>query len=485
MKKSRHIYLHHETNAGKIAALETLYVEYVAYVRICVQTMIESHRLILKRSEKQSFFPKAENLTSQIQKNARDHAIQIVSTWAKATYERVLKKHLNRLHRFEEITAEERHTLCTVGKHLISEPWKNITQEAIDAYWVLLLDPEISGNPPRVSDRIPMRMSESTCTLTDPKGAVHAPMWIKISTLQWRKVVWLPLSGNPYVGSANAVSKGIHARKDKRGRWRFEMVEKKEWAVPEIQPDAPRIGVDVGLNVIAATSDGRTFGADLKPKFDRLYEHVRNIRANRQRQGLKENSPRLDRLESKLTGMVKTITGEVANKLVRDAPEGTVFVIENLDLRGCRGQKRFAYRALAHSLEKKAPVIRVNPAYTSQTCPSCGYVSRANRRGIDFVCCSCGRRSHADVVGGINLLRRSQDEQVGLGDHHRDVRELLRARFRDSRKGIRTSAAGLAKQPAPAPSGRRITTGVSPPEERSAQPRIRNSSLPKFLSTVV
>jgi len=316
----------------------------------------------------------------------------------------------------------------------------------------LYLHPET--NP----ERLPMRMSENTCTLADADEAVHASVWIKISTLVSRKVIWLPLAGNPYVKSASDVSKGVHARKDKRERWRFEVVERAEWAVPEPKEGAPRIGVDVGLNVVAATSDGRTFGAGLKPKFDRLYERVRNLRANRQRQGFKENSKRLDRLESKLTGMVKTITGEVANKLVHDAPDGTVFVIEDLDLRGCRGQKRFAYRALAHSLETKAPTIKVNPAYTSQWCPSCGYVSRANRRGTEFVCRSCGRRSHADVVGGINLLRRSQDEQIGLADHHRDVREWLRGRYLVRR--ARDSSAEL--KPAPVPSGQRLTTGVSP-----------------------
>jgi hypothetical protein len=463
VKKSRHFYLQLETNPGKVAALEALHAEYVKYVRICVQHMFDKHRLNLNRSEKQSFFPKAEKLTSQIQKNARDHAIQIVSTWSKSTYERALKKHITRIHRFGEISAEDRYALCTVGKYLISEPWKHITQEAIDAYWTLLLDPEISGNPPRVSERIPMRMSENTCTLTDanPEGTVIAPMWIKISTLISRRGIWLPLNGNPYIKSALEVSKGIHARKDRRGRWRFEVVERKKWVVPKASEEAPRIGVDVGLNVVAATSNGQVFGAGLKSKFDRIYKRIKNLRANRQRQGLKENSPRLDCLESKLTGMVKTITGEVANKLIKSAPEGTAFVIEDLDLRGCRGQKRFAYRALAHNLETKAPVIKVNPAYTSQTCPSCGYVSRRNRSGTDFVCRSCGRRSHADVVGGINLLRRSQDEQVGLGDHHRDVRELLRRRFRNSRMGSRTSPAELRSN-APVLSGRRLTTEASP-----------------------
>jgi len=72
--------LHPECNPGKLASLEALHVEYVSYVRICVQTMLEARRLTLPRSKKQEFFPRAEKLTSQIEKNARDHAIQIVST---------------------------------------------------------------------------------------------------------------------------------------------------------------------------------------------------------------------------------------------------------------------------------------------------------------------------------------------------------------------------------------------------------------------
>jgi len=71
---------------------------------------------------------------------------------------------------------------------------------------------------------------------------------------------------------------------------------------------------------------------------------------------------------------------------------------------------------------------------------------------------------HADVVGGINLLRRSQDEQVGLDDHPKVVRELLRARYLSRRNPGKDSSAGLCrKAPAPVPSGRRLTTGASPP----------------------
>jgi hypothetical protein len=37
------------------------------------------------------------------------------------------------------------------------------------------------------------------------------------------------------------------------------------------------------------------------------------------------------------------------------------------------------------------------------------------------------------VIGGINLLRRSEDKQIGLYDHPSDVKTFLRARYRRRR----------------------------------------------------
>jgi putative transposase len=221
----------------------------------------------------------------------------------------------------------------------------------------------------------------------------------------------------------------------------------------------PRIGVDVGLNVVAATSDGRLLGTELKPKFARLYTQVKAVRSNRQRQGLSENSPRLNRLESRLSGLVRTLTGRAANKLVEAYP-AHAFVVEDLDLRGCRGPKRMAYRALHHSLELKAPCIVVNPAYTSQTCPSCGFVSRANRHGINFACKFCGRKSHADVVGAQNLLRRSEDKEMARADHPSEVKPILNARHSAWRSRHALLCASGRCSRAPIPIGPRLTTRV-------------------------
>ena len=463
MKKSRSFYLRPECNQSKIDALEALYAEYIDYVGTCVQHMLDARTLSLPRSAKQSFFPSSDTLSSQIIKNARDHAISIVSTWTKSVYARKLKHHIKVAYRNREIDDNIKKQLYTVGKHLITEPWKFVTQEAIDLYWSWLQDPKITGNPPTVSNRIGMRLSEMTSKLQDPKNAILADLWLNLSTLVRRKVVWLPLMGNPYVKRASEVSKGICARKDRRGRWRFEAVDLREWVIPEAAPDAPRVGVDVGLNVIAATSEGHIFGADMKPKFDKLYAKIRQVRANRQRQGFRENSPRLDRLEDRLSGMVKSFTSRVSNDLVKCYP-GAIFVLEDLDLRGCRGSKRFCYHALAHFLETKVPTEVVNPAYSSQTCPSCGHVSRQNRRGIDFVCRQCGRRSHADVVGGVNLLGRSESKQVApnlsikLEHHPSEAKEVLVKLYWKRRNPSKDCPQDFLARYAPSPYGRRLTT---------------------------
>jgi putative transposase len=455
LQKSRILMLAADCNPGKVSSLETLLVEYVAYVRFCVERMLEHRMVDLPRSQKQAFFARAERLSSQIEKNARDHAIGIVSGWFRSAYTHRLRSHISRLLRAGEIDAIGAEVLHAVGRGLRSRPDLPLEPCAVERYWDLLLS---VVSAPEITERIGMRMSEMTCRLEAPTVTTHTDLWLRISTLERRRSVWLPLVGSAYVSCPEDVRKGFLARKTRKGRWRFEVLDVREWEVPEPAPDVPKVGVDVGLNVVAATSDGRLYGTELKPEFDRQYQQVRSVRANRQRQGLTEDSPRLARLEERLTGLVKTVTGTVANRIVADHP-GSILVIEDLDLSGCRGQKRFAYRALHHALQTKVPVEVVNPAYTSQTCPSCGHVSRKNRRNTQFTCVSCGRRAHADVVGAKNLLGRSEDNEVGRDDPPPVVGALLRGRSRQRR-----ASPSAALFPAPVPSGRRLTTaGPGPP----------------------
>jgi putative transposase len=323
-----------------------------------------------------------------------------------------------------------------------------LTPEMFDLYWSWVWDPMVSGNQPEVKKDLPMWMTEMTCKVQQADSAGLSGWWFKFSCLLKGHRVWIPLAFNPKMKGDLAKTVLVKKRK---GRWTFQFTDK----TPDEIFDGTqgKIGLDVGLNVLAATSDGRLYGQSIKPRFDALYEKVRDLRSNRQHQGFKENSPRLDRLEERLTGLIKTAVGTVSNQLVKDYP-GFTFVIEDLDLRGTRGQKRFAYRALHHSLGTKAVVEVVNPAYSSQMCPSCGYIDRKNRHGTGFECHSCGRKGHADVVGAMNLLGRSEDKGIRCNDHPSVVKALLRKRYRMLRKRTSFSTRNSLVVPSPLPRGR-------------------------------
>jgi transposase len=348
VKRSRILYFHPETNEGKILALEALSVEYRRYLQTCLDHLISQRRMKVPNGEILRFFPAEKTLNTNLVAACQRHAVEIISGWTASLYTRKIKPHIKSLFKAWTITEAQHFQLFTIGKYSIDRPTDTISQEALDLYWTMLLDPQVSGKTPSVSSRIGMRMSIHTSTVRVVERKLTS-WWLGVSTLTKYRTIKIPLKSNPHVKSPDEIVHGCMVRKDRRGRWRVEVLEKKPVEEPKLDLTLPRIGVDVGLNVMAATSDGRLLGADVKPKFDKLYARVRDLRANRQRQGFKENSPRLDRLEDKLTGMIKTCAGGAANKLVTAYPSH-VFVIEDLDLRGCRGQKRFAYRALHHSL---------------------------------------------------------------------------------------------------------------------------------------
>ena len=74
-----------------------------------------------------------------------------------------------------------------------------------------------------------------------------------------------------------------------------------------------------------------------------------------------------------------------------------------------RQQHSWAFFQLRSFVEYKAklagvPVLLVDPRYTSQTCPACGYVSRSNRPSQAlFSCVSCGLAGPADTIAAENI----------------------------------------------------------------------------------
>jgi putative transposase len=64
---------------------------------------------------------------------------------------------------------------------------------------------------------------------------------------------------------------------------------------------------------------------------------------------------------------------------------------------------------LAYKAEEAGrQLVVVNPRHSSQLCAHCGHLDGNNRRGSVFRCVGCGHRDHADVNAAVNILRAGQ-----------------------------------------------------------------------------
>ena len=85
---------------------------------------------------------------------------------------------------------------------------------------------------------------------------------------------------------------------------------------------------------------------------------------------------------------------------------------------------------IAQMLEYKAgragiPFVKVEPAYTSQTCPVCGVIDAASRQKRRFACVACDYENDADINGAINVLSRALVERYGRGEAQPLIERLI------------------------------------------------------------
>ena len=146
------------------------------------------------------------------------------------------------------------------------------------------------------------------------------------------------------------------------------------------------------------------------------------LRKQLQQVGTPSSRRRLKAIGKRENRWMQDVNHRISKALVESNAEGTLFVIE--DLTGIRSaiekvlvkdryisvswpyydlEQKLSYKALKnHQLVEK-----VNPAYTSQTCPKCGHTEKANRNKKQhiFCCKNCDYKSNDDRIGAMNLHR--------------------------------------------------------------------------------
>ena len=174
------------------------------------------------------------------------------------------------------------------------------------------------------------------------------------------------------------------------------------------------LGVDLGINNIAATSDGIIYSGD---KLKNIRSRYQKLREKLQKKSSKSAVRLLKKRKRKESNFVRDTNHVISKLIVRNA-KGTcsAIALENLkNIRNTSTVRRqdrskhnsWSFLQLKQFITYKAElagvtVIGVNPAYTSQRCFNCGLIRKANRKGPNYKC-ECGYENHSDINGALNI----------------------------------------------------------------------------------
>ena len=183
------------------------------------------------------------------------------------------------------------------------------------------------------------------------------------------------------------------------------------------------VGVDRGINFVVATYNSKhkssfVSGKAIKQK-RAAYSQLRKELQMRQTPSARRRLKAIGQRENR---WMQDVNHCVSKALVESNPKHTLFVLEDLSgIRNAIERVRTKDRYISvswsfYDLEQKliykakqnqSTVIKVNPRYTSQCCPMCGHIEKANRnkRLHLFTCKNCGYKSNDDRIGAINLYR--------------------------------------------------------------------------------
>ena len=224
-------------------------------------------------------------------------------------------------------------------------------------------------------------------------------------------------------------------RNAKRGEMKFvyqgrKIVAQIPYEVPEAEEreDGNVMGVDLGLKCPAVSyiSDGtvKFYGNGRQNKYIR-----RRFSGIRKALQEKKQIAVVKRRGDKEQRIMKNIDHHISREIVNDAIEHNVSVIKLENLIGIRKRISEAKKRINRSARKynrslyswsfyrqalyiqyKAKlagikVVFVDPAYTSQICPKCGRINKADDR--NYVC-ECGYHVHRDLLGTINICNSTE-----------------------------------------------------------------------------
>lgn len=231
-------------------------------------------------------------------------------------------------------------------------------------------------------------------------------------------------------------------------------------------PGEEEAGIDLGVTEVFTDDTGKKYRPEYGEALQEMSDHILDKSKKRQklwalrRKFLEQDPPKARRILKHNLGLIKQ---SKRNKKYRTRCENEISRAFNEFSRE-RRPKIIAYEDLAHlrgkakskglsrkvsgwqrsiikeRLEYKNYIFSVtdpgpqNVAYSSQTCPMCGWVDAKNRNGDVFKCRRCGFEADADHVAALNLKTRLYDEEITRYMPYKKVKEILLQRYQEKQQ---------------------------------------------------
>jgi putative transposase len=224
-----------------------------------------------------------------------------------------------------------------------------------------------------------------------------------------KMVMHRPLSGTP---------KTAIVKRTPTGKW-YVSISCEEAEQGPLPRTGEPVGIDVGLKYFAYLSDGTTIE---NPRFFRREEHNlaraqrKRDTAPRQSKERRKLNKRVARVHERIRHRRKNFIQQEAHRLIK---QYGLIALEALIVRNMLKNPKLAksiadaaWSSFVHTLHAKAEeaertIVRVNPAYTSQTCSACGQRQEMPLSVRVYECPSCGLVMNRDHNSSVNILHEA------------------------------------------------------------------------------
>lgn len=224
-------------------------------------------------------------------------------------------------------------------------------------------------------------------------------VWVCLSSIGQKIQLRLPARKHKHFNKYNSwEQKGsIHLYRNRKDEFSIDVFFEKP--TPPTKKTGKTVGVDVGYKKLVVSSRGDILDAGLEAQYEKIARKKQGSKAFKRALTERDNLINRSLNQFDLTQVKEVVCEDL--KGVKKNSKGKIRKKFNNKL------QRWTYPKVLDKLsrltdEQGVLLTRVNPAYTSQKCSSCGVIYKGNRRGETYEC-TCGSLMDADLNAAINL----------------------------------------------------------------------------------